>query len=176
MSGLRWRPMTEADLPRVIAIAAEVHTDFPEDDGVFAERRRLYPEGCLVLIDGDATLGYLISHPARYREPPKLNTLLGAIANDADSYYLHDIALLPEARGRGAGAAALAKLKKRARAEGIDNISLIAVNNSRAMWEHQGFEPVDDPILAIALKSYEENAAYLRRDVPRAGGGEVSES
>ena len=176
MSGLRWRPMSESDLPQVIAIAATVHTDFPEDDGVFAERCRLYPEGCLVLIDEDRMLGYLISHPARFREPPKLNTMLGSIANDADTYYLHDIALLPEARGRGAGAAALAKLKKRARAEGIDNISLIAVNNSRPLWEHQGFEPVDDPILSIALKSYEENAAYLRREVPRAGGGDLSES
>ena len=41
-----WRPMTTTDTASVSAIADRVHASYPEDDAVFLERLRLYPEGC----------------------------------------------------------------------------------------------------------------------------------
>ena len=94
--------MREADLPMVVGISDAVHGDFTEPLATFADRLAHYPAGCAIFERGGASLGYLISHPwPRDAAPPKLGALLGAIPA-ADSYYLHDIALLPAARGSGA--------------------------------------------------------------------------
>ena len=159
---LIWRAMTPADLAGVCGIAAEVHPQLPEDDSIFAERQRLYPAGCLVLGDEQGLEGYVISHPWRYGQPPKLNSRLGQLPAAPDTYYLHDIALRPAARGQGAAVTALFLLRKRARAEGIGNISLVAVNNSAPYWFERGFQPVNDPALAAQLASYEADAAYMQ--------------
>jgi hypothetical protein len=44
----RWRAMAAADLPAVNALAERIHPSFPEDAAIFAERLRLYPDGCRV--------------------------------------------------------------------------------------------------------------------------------
>ena len=48
-------------------------------------------------------LGYAVSHPGRLGRPPALDSRLGELPSDADCLYLHDVALLPEARGLGLG-------------------------------------------------------------------------
>jgi hypothetical protein len=94
-----WRHMSEDDLASVFSIVDRVHPSYPEDEAVFVERLRLYPEGCLILdIDGDIA-AYVISHPWYYGDPPSLNSLLGKLPEDATTYYLHDLVVLPEARG-----------------------------------------------------------------------------
>jgi len=40
---MKWRPMLAADLPHVKALADAVHTAYPEDAAIFAERLRLIP-------------------------------------------------------------------------------------------------------------------------------------
>ena len=91
-----WRRMAPADLPAVMAIAAVVHPDYPEDEPVFAERLRLAPEGCHVLAgEGGALQGYLVSHPWPAGAVPALNSLLGAIPPGTVNWYIHDLALLP---------------------------------------------------------------------------------
>lgn len=152
-----WRLMRAEDLAAVQAIAEAVHHDFPEDISVFAERLRLAPAGCLML-DG---LGYLISHPWRLDAPPALNSPLGAIPPEADGWYLHDLALLPAARGTGAGRAAVARAIETAQAAGLARMALIAVGGSAPFWARQGF--VETPLPAAKLASYGEGARYMRR-------------
>ncbi|KAH7021074.1 uncharacterized protein B0I36DRAFT_333735 [Microdochium trichocladiopsis] len=132
-----WRPMTLEDVPLVVAIADAVHPDLPEDAAVFAERIRLFPAGCHILVPQKsreqrqasdnksqattAGLGYIISHPIPKNCPPSLNTLLGTLpllptANDNNAeqqqqqqqYYVHDLALVAAARGRGFAAKGIA--------------------------------------------------------------------
>jgi ribosomal protein S18 acetylase RimI-like enzyme len=157
-----WRPMTAADLPSITAIAAQVHLAYPEDASVFAERLRLHPDGCFALQADSGVAGYVISHPWTYAAPPALNALLGNLPSPASTYYLHDIALLPEARRGGAASAILATLTRHAAAI-ADNVSLVAVAGTVQFWQRQGFAAVADPALDAKLKSYDGEACYMLR-------------
>lgn len=158
-----WRPLLPEDLAAVEAIAGVVHPDFFEAPAIFAERQRLYPAGTHLLeIDGTPA-GYVLSHPFRLNTLPALNALLGAVPEGADTYYLHDLALLPMARGTGAAGAIVGQLAGHARATGFASMSLVAVNGSRGFWERQGFAVADAPMLAGKLASYEDAARYMIR-------------
>ena len=88
---------------------------------------------------GGTIEGYLISHPWRCDDPPKLDRPLGAIPADADGSYLHDLALQPSTRGAGAGRAALALVLRQAAAAGFADVTLTAVNGADGFWAAQGF-------------------------------------
>lgn len=158
---MHWRALTTFDLPVVEAIAAKVHPDFPEDGVVFAERQRLYPDGTRLLeLDGMPS-GYILSHPWRFKSLPALNALLGAIPADADTYYFHDLALLPAARGTGAAAMIIGDIQRHARLQGFATMSLVAVNGSIPFWTKHGFRPFPAPELAEKLLSYEAAARFM---------------
>jgi GNAT superfamily N-acetyltransferase len=157
--------MAPADLPAVMRVAARVHPGYPEDEAVFAERLRLAPEGCHVLAAGDGTLrGYLVSHPWPAGAVPALNSLLGAIPPGTANWYLHDLALLPAARGTGAAGRIVAAIARHAAEAGHASLALVAVADSAGFWRRQGFREVDDPALALKLASYDDAARYMRRD------------
>src|SRR6201994_4413876 len=97
----RWRRMTPVDLIAVENVGDAVHPDYPEDRDIIGERLRLYPEGCLVLDGEQGVRGYAVAHPWVFGRPPSLNTLLGQLPARADTFYIHDLALMPDARGLG---------------------------------------------------------------------------
>lgn len=156
-----WRGMAAGDLASVGGIAAMVHPAFPEDDAVFAERLALHPVGCRLLVVAGEPAGYVISHPWRSGSLPALNALLGSLPGDADVYYIHDLALLPAARGTGAGAAAVHDLKRHALSLGFTALSLVAVNNSAAFWTRQGFGETPSGAVAEKLASYGDDARLM---------------
>lgn len=168
--------MQPGDLPEVVRIAAAVHPpDLAEAPAVFAERQALYPQGAWMLTRGGTPLGYLLAHPWRTGTIPPLDTPLGVLPAGADCLYLHDIALLPAARGLGAAAAIVAQL---AAAATYPRLALVAVGGSARFWRGQGFVPVDRPELAAKLAGYGEGARYMERDLagsatarPGADGG-----
>ena len=158
--------MALADLPAVMAIAAVVHPDYPEDEAVFAERLRLAPQGCHVLAGKDGALqGYLVSHPWPAGTVPVLNSLLGEIPQGVSNWYLHDLALLPSGRGSGAAGAIVAEIARHAAATGHASLALVAVNASTGFWQRQGFREVHDPALDRKLASYDDAARYMRREL-----------
>ena len=158
-----WRAMQAADLPQVALIAAQVHPAYPEHPAVFAERLQLYPNGCWVWQQAEALAGYLFSHPWHAMQPPALDSLLQVLPSCASTYYLHDIALLPLARGQQATPRILPLLAQRARELGLDNISLVAVNQSLAFWQGLGFSPLPaEPGLSAKLASYGPGTHYLQ--------------
>ena len=155
--------MTPQDLMAVDAIAAEVHPNFPEDVAIPAERLRLAPAGCFVLAEDHAISGYVVSHPWHAFPPPKLNTLLGAIPERPESWYIHDLALLPAARGRGHAGALVEHLAARARDLGLPIMSLTAVSGSAPFWAGHGFVSQGGADFAAALASYGADAAFMVR-------------
>jgi hypothetical protein len=157
--------MTPGDLPAMLIIADIVHPAYPEAAAVFIERLALYPQGCLVLENGEAPVGYIVSHPWLYGEPPRLNSLLESVPVNPTTYYIHDIALLPEARGTGAAASAVERLVVHSGLHGFSNLSLIAVNNSVEFWRRHAFHAVEDSKLARKLLSYDANARFLVREI-----------
>jgi GNAT superfamily N-acetyltransferase len=156
-----WRAMTDYDLPAVQAIADVVHPDFFEAPDVLAERYRLYRNGCYLLELGEKPTGYVLSHPWRYGSLPALNSLLHTLPADADTYYLHDVALLPVARRIGAASKIVKALTKHASVEGYQTMTLVAVNKSVPFWERHGFMVAEVPELYGKLLSYEESARYM---------------
>ncbi|KAL4795746.1 acyl-CoA N-acyltransferase [Aspergillus venezuelensis] len=160
-----WRNLLAKDIEGLIRLADAVHPGLPESSLVFAERVKLYPEGCLALEDTDGQIcGYAISHPIRHHQPPALDTLLGEIASDANTYYIHDIAILPEFRGGGLAAECVNKLLEVASHSGFRVCGLVSVYGTEAFWARFGFvkEPVGD-LLQDKLRGYGEEAVYLSR-------------
>lgn len=168
-AGRQWRAMSVADLPAVSALAACIHPSFPEDEAVFAERLRLYPPGCRVLEGKQGLVAYIVSHPWRHLEPPPLNALLRALPQQSSTFYIHDLALAPEARGTGAAALVIDALADLASKTGLPMMSLIAVNGSAGFWQRQGFEAVHDPLLDSKLRSYSDDARYMSRPLEASG-------
>lgn len=165
-NGPRWRAMAAADLPALMAIAAVAHPDFPEAEAVFAERLRLFPAGCRVLAGGGHLHGYVFSHPWHAGQPVPLDTLLGALPADATALYLHDLALLPSARGLGAAGAVVQELLALARGLGLASLSLVAVSHSSRFWRQQGFEPREG-VASAQLRGYGGNAVFMVRGAMR---------
>ena len=131
-----WRPMTQKDIPQVYQISLQVHSLY-EDPEIFEERRAL-SKGCYVL-DAEKVVGYLISHPFRRDAYPPLNTLIREIPEDPDTWYIHDLAILPEFRGRGMVRPVLEEVKALALAQGIKELSLVSVYGSEKFWTKMGF-------------------------------------
>jgi GNAT superfamily N-acetyltransferase len=153
--------MTAYDLKAVEKIAATVHPGFYETPEVLAERQRLYHNGCYLFEIGEKPAGYVLSHPWHDGAPPALNAMLGEIPDDAATYYLHDLALLPVARRIGAASEIVEALSKHASARGFRSMSLVAVNGSQGFWEKRGFAVAETPELADKLASYEPTAKLM---------------
>ena len=168
MSKPHWRPAHITDLPAIGTIAARIHPDLPERPEVFAEKMRLYPDGCRVLIVDDEIAGYGLSHPWRWHRVPPLDGFLERLPDDADCLYVHDVAVMPEFRG-GVLRAYIADIEQLARASRIATLALVSVYATRPMWQRLGFRPVAvDAALRAKLASYGEDATYMLRDLATA--------
>jgi GNAT superfamily N-acetyltransferase len=159
----QWRPMRAGDIAAVGAISDAVHGPaFTEAPAIYAERLALHPAGCHIFERNGAVSGYLIGHPWHRDHPPALDRPLGAIPADADGYCLHDLALLPSARGTGAGKAALALVLAEAAAAGFADVTLMAVNGADGFWAAQGF----DHVAGDADSPYGPGTHLMRRRTP----------
>jgi GNAT superfamily N-acetyltransferase len=157
-----WRQMAAGDIDGLLKVAEKMHPDLPEGRGVFAERLRLFPVGCLVLVQDGEVCGYAVSHPIRADQPPSLNSFLGEIPLDAAQYFFHDLTILPNFRQRGLAAECIGRLLEIAKV--YPTTSLVSVYNTASFWGRFGFmpEPVDE-ILSKKLRIYGQDAIYLKR-------------
>ncbi|WP_298878156.1 GNAT family N-acetyltransferase [uncultured Bradyrhizobium sp.] len=163
MSKPRWRRAHASDLEAISAIAARIHPDLPESPSVLAEKMRLYPDGCRVLAAGNAIAGYGLAHPWMQQRIPPLDHFLDRLPDAADCIYLHDVAVLPEARG-GVARSYVAEIERLARSSSLATLALVSVHGTRVLWERLGFQPVTpDAALSAKLASYGANATYMLR-------------
>lgn len=157
-----WRTMTISDIKGVLRVANEIHPSLPESESVFTERAELFPEGCLVLVENNEVRGYIISHPIRHRQPPALDSLLGQIAPDADQYYIHDLAILPQMRGKGLGVVGMEKIFTVAGR--YSTACLVSVYGTAAFWGRFGFVACAvDEAMVEKLRGYGDDAVFLER-------------
>lgn len=160
-----WREMVADDLPRVLAIADKCHPDHPEDEAVFRERLELCPGGCSVLEHDGEVVGYIICHPNAFGKPVPLDTMLGALPDNADVLYIHDISIDLGMRGQGLASEAVDHAKLLARNHGFDRVALVAVNRSQSFWEGHGFVGVAESALASPLTGYGEAGTYMACEI-----------
>jgi ribosomal protein S18 acetylase RimI-like enzyme len=163
-----WRPAALVDIAAIYEIQCIAHADHPEARDVLLERLELCPAGCFVLERRGMISGYALSHPWRRFSPPPIDTKLGQIPGEADTWYLHDLALLPGTRGSGAGAKVSKLLMNLARGDGYKTLALVSVNGSQGFWERQGFSVRRDEALAAKLAGYGSEAVYMEHDLSGA--------
>ena len=104
-------------------------------------------------------VGYGLSHPWFLYNIPPLNQLLGSIPQSPECLLIHDVAVLPQARGHGAAGILIRLTAKLARKRGIPCLALDSVYDTRPLWTRLGFEVIPDSSLIDKLKSYGQTAA-----------------
>lgn len=159
-----WHRLSVDNIKSLACVADQIHPGLPESEEVFAERIKLFPEGCLGLLEDncDELYGYVISHPIKRLQPPALNSMLGELASDADQYYIHDLAILPKFRGRGLAEECINHLFTIAKRR--PTTCLISVYGTERFWSRFGFLPVKiDAVLEAKLREYGDDAIYLER-------------
>lgn len=119
--------------------------DAVEDIATIQRLGELSPETCFLAVRGEP-LGYLIAHPWAADDLPPLNTMLAAIPESSATFFIHDLALHPAARGQGVAQALLGAAFAKARSLGLRDASLLSIQGSSGFWRKAGF--VERPELA----------------------------
>ena len=161
--GAQWRLTKITDLVGIEKIANVIHPDLSEKPEIFAEKLSLFPEGCFVLVENGAVLGYAFVHPWRLNDIPKLDAALLALPLNPECILIHDVAVLPEARGKGASESLVQRTSRLAKKQNVRVLALVSVYGSHLHWLRLGFELVAVEALAPNLASYGETARYMVR-------------
>lgn len=159
----KWRAVNAADLETIQTIGDKIHITLPERPEIFAEKFHLFPEGCFVLVQNKEVVGYGLSHPWLLQSIPPLDTFLGGLPQPPECLYIHDVVVLPEARGHRAASTLVELIAKLARERGIAFLALVSVYNTHPLWARLGFELAADESLSDKLKSYGDTARYMTR-------------
>ena|SRR3989338_1773066 len=160
-----WTPLLESDIGVVDKIAREIHPTLPERREVFAEKVRLFPQGCFKLLFEGRMMGYAFSHPWLLYSIPQLNDFLHTLPQKPDCIYIHDVAVLPAARGHNAAGLFVAQISKVAQAMQIQHLACVSVYGTDALWARFGFHTVSSHGIDPKLVSYGESAKYMIADV-----------
>lgn len=143
MSGLSFRHLTPDDLPELHRLEAEAYEPtLHESDQAFLRLIALYPEGAFGFFEGDELCAYAFGVPLPAGAVLELRSPLDALPPDADTFYIHDVAVAASCRGRGFARRLVVKLHDLARARGFRACELVSVQGSAAFWERFGFARV----------------------------------
>ncbi|MDR8524910.1 GNAT family N-acetyltransferase [Shewanella fidelis] len=152
------RPITHADWPQILDIQLECYPQIePESLEVLQSKWQASPDSCFVIELDNNIIGYCLAHPWLLDNPPSLEQQLSQI-EQANTLYLHDIALSAKAQGKGAGKQALANLINFANSNHFANISLVAVQGAHHYWGKQGFIT---KAISKDLSAYPADARYM---------------
>lgn len=157
--------MLSTDLEFVNETATGIHTHLPERPEVFEEKFNLFPEGCKKLVMNYRIVGYCISHPWILNNIPPLDSFLSKLPEQPNCIYIHDIAILPIARGKSASNLYISELIKIAKSHNINNLALVSVYGTTSLWERHDFQIITDTILEKKAESYGNTAAYMVKHI-----------
>jgi ribosomal protein S18 acetylase RimI-like enzyme len=164
------RPMFDADLAAVLAVQAACYPPaMQESFDVVLARLRTAPETCLVACEGDggSVCAYVFAYASRLGAVTPLGAGF-APAADADTLYIHDLAVAPHALGRGLARGLANELAALGLARGLPHAALVAVQDARRFWEGLGFAAhPPGPMAAEALASYPGGALYMARSTSK---------
>jgi ribosomal protein S18 acetylase RimI-like enzyme len=159
------RGMRIDDLAGVLAVQAACYGEaLLEPAGVMRQRLAVAGDSCWVAQAAQGVVGYLLC----YRSLPACVTALHGEfhpAPQADTLYLHDLAVHPRAAGQGMGLRLFECARQLAQAERLTGMALVSVQQSAPFWVRQGFAPVElaPPGERARLAAYGTDAAYMVR-------------
>ena len=149
----------------VLRIQAACYREIvPESEASLRAKVLASPATCFVAEAAAGVVGYLISAPVRFPDLPALDATNFQVAADADTLYIHDLAIADAGRGTGAGQAMVRAAIDAARSRGLGKACLVAIQDSLRYWERFGFESVTTPPGRVAAKlaSYGAAARLMR--------------
>ena len=162
-------PMEPGDIPEALAIQAQAYpASLQEEAAVFAARLALSPSFCFTARRAGAMVGYLIAHGWDRANPPVIGTLTRP-AGASEVLYIHDLAIAPDARGLRLGERLVGCAFDAARASGLCEAELVAVEDAHGFWHRLGFREGHSAAIAAKLASYGAEARWMRRDDLAAG-------
>ncbi|MBI1328133.1 MAG: GNAT family N-acetyltransferase [Alphaproteobacteria bacterium] len=161
-----WQPMLAADLKHLKRLSDLLFPDYLEDYEVLEERWKICPLGCFILKNYSFNaVGYALAHPAKLKAPPKENRIF-IVPEDADCFHIHDICMLYDYQGYGYAGRVLRDIAAYALERGFNKLAIVAVHNSRRIWEKYGFKPLDDETYQQKIKAdYGDDCFYMVRTI-----------
>jgi ribosomal protein S18 acetylase RimI-like enzyme len=134
------RPLTRDDVPAIHALEVEAYLpSLHESADAFVRLIEIYPDGAFGAFDEDGLCGYAFGVPLAGGTTLALRSPLAAVPPDADTFYIHDVAVASRCRGRGVGSMLASRLVDLARARGFRRSELVSVQGSAPFWEKFGF-------------------------------------
>lgn len=165
------RPALLTDIPEILRIQALCYTSIePERASAYTNKLAIAPD-CAFVVEQDSGAGllaYVFALPIQLAEPPALDADDVGVPANADSLYLHDLAIDPAARGLKLSAPLLDAFFATATRRNLPYCSLIAIQNSAPFWQRYGFH-TDHPVSQRAdvqekIRVYGE-AVYMTRQL-----------
>ena len=157
------RPMHPADLEAVLRVQAACYPPaMQEAADVLGARLAAAPATCLAACDAGGVCGYLFAYPSRLGRVTDLGAAFD-VAPDADTLYLHDLAIDPRALGRGLARTLVEAMLERGRDLELAHAALVSVQDSTRFWRGFGFAAwaTQDP----GLLTYPPGAVYMARTI-----------
>ena len=165
------RAMRPDDLDAILAVQAACYPpSMREASTVVLARMRAGGASCVLAEDGEGVCGYLFAYASRLGKVTPLGADFDP-APDADTLYLHDLAVAPRAHGRGLARMLVGHLLAQAKEQGLAASALVSVQDSAAFWMALGFEDAEaaSPVARAALATYPEPARYMVRKLTVPG-------
>ena len=158
----QWIPLLKSDGAEVDRIAKLIHPTLPERKEVLLEKIRLFPGGCFKFVFNGQMAGYGISHPWALCSVPPLDDFLRALPANPDCIYIHDVAVLPEARGHTAAGKFIEKISAVAKRMHIKRLACVSVYGTHVLWARFGFRITES---CLDLATYGDRAKYMIADL-----------
>ncbi len=150
--------------------------DLIESPESFRAKLSATPDTCFGLKENGKLCAYLIALPCTSTKPPGLNSSEYSVPDNADALYIHDLAVLPEARKLGAGKILMEEALKKAESIGLTKSCLFAVQNSKTYWERYGYREVIEPAPQVLekLRTYGEDTVFMIMELSQPGHSETA--
>lgn len=163
------RSLKKIDLPHLISVQQKTFTsDLCESLAVFQNRFDHFGQYFKVVLINDQIVGYIICFPYKLGEIPKNNAFFAPNLPTPDCFYIHDVTLIPEARGQGLAQLLIESAFTQAKELGLTKISLVSVGQSGNYWDKLGFVEYPNQtakISQILLSSYDEKSRLMVKEL-----------
>lgn len=170
MMDVELRLLRTTDVSQVLAVQAQCYeAEFIERAEAFeAKLAAAEPHGSSWIVTQDErALAYVVALPACLNTLPALDAAHITPSSRPQLLYLHDLAVAPAGRSLGLGRRLAERVEQSARALGLARIGLVAVQDSLAYWQRQGFAelaPLPE-VLRAKLASFGPQARWMERQV-----------
>ena len=160
--GFEIRLATLKDVPAIHGIQEESYSpSMQEKKDVILQRMQQAPLTCWVAEDAAGACAYLFAYPSRLGAVTPLDGGF-LVADNADTLYLHDLAVMQRMAGRGVGKALIQLAMDFTRAQRLSYSALVSVQDSYPYWSKLGYvaaKPMPD--YEDCLSAYPDEAIYM---------------